>query len=328
MNRLTQDQLQQFNQDGYLVVEGILDPEEDIKILEEEYSAVLDREAKRLQSEGKQTASGDSMSFLERFTCMILEGNLTHQALDICLPPKFEEDTPMHMGPAVFNHILRNPRILDVIEQLLGPEIYSNAVQHIRVKPPQRTVPVEMQNPLLSATGWHQDLGVIDPEADKSEVISVWVAVTEATVENGCLVVIPGSHKGELVPHCPDGEKHGNHQPSTIPDKFLDKGKSRPLPIPQGATIFFQKTLMHSALANESDTVRWSFDLRYNPVGQPNGRSWYPGFVARSRENPDSELRDAIKWKEMWVQARSRMVQTGVAGRPFTRWSPDHPGCA
>ncbi len=328
MKQLSESQLNHFEQNGYLIVEGILDPEEDIKLLEAEYSEVLDREAQKNESSEGELDSGENLPFLERFTTMFLNETVTHQSLDICLPPNFDEDTPIHMGPAVFHRVLRNPRILDIVEDLIGPEIYSNAVQHIRIKPPERKIPLDKHNALITATGWHQDIGVIDPEADHTEVISVWVAVSDATVENGCLVAIPGSHKKGLVQHCRTSPQSVNHALVAIRSDLMHEEKSIPLPVPAGTAIFFQKTLMHAALPNMSDTVRWSFDLRYNPVGQPNGRSWYPGFIARSKNNPESELRDAEEWKEMWLQARSRMVKTGVAGRPFTRWSPDDIGCA
>ena len=328
MSALNETQRKQFERDGYVVVDGILDLETDVPLLEEEYGEVLEREVRRLHSEGKISETYDALPFLERFSRVLSEGVLPFQPFDMCFPPQFDEDTPIHLSPSVFHRVLRNPRILEIVEDLIGPEIYSNAVQHIRIKPPQRTVPDAIHNPLIAATGWHQDLGVIDAEADQSEVISVWVAVTEATVENGCLVVIPGSHRAGLAPHCPEGEKHGNHHPVTIPKEFRNDSGARALPMRAGSAVFFQKTLMHSALPNESDTVRWSFDLRYNPIGQPNGRSWYPGFVARSRAHPETELTDARAWAELWREARSRLVRTGVAGRPFTRWSPDHPGCA
>ena len=45
-------------------------------------------------------------------------------------------DTPFWTGPAVFA-LLRNQAILDAVESLIGPEIYANPVQHVRIKPPE-----------------------------------------------------------------------------------------------------------------------------------------------------------------------------------------------
>ena len=51
-------------------------------------------------------------------------------------------ETPMHHGPAVFE-LLTNPKLLDTVEELVGPEIYSNPVQHVRIKPQQKNIAVK-----------------------------------------------------------------------------------------------------------------------------------------------------------------------------------------
>jgi hypothetical protein len=84
---------------------------------------------------------------------------------------------------------------------------------------------------------------------------------------------------------------------------------------------------MHSSLPNRSDRVRWSFDLRYNPIGQPTGRPAFPGFVARSRREPSSELRDPNGWTELWHAARRRLAEAETAPK-FNRWTADAPVCA
>lgn len=326
---LSDKDIRQFDELGFMTIPGVLDPEEDIKPLVEEYSALLDREIDKQYAAGKLTSRYEDLPFLERFARALCESDMTIQPFDICLTPRFERDTPMHLGPAVFHHILRNPRILDVVEDLIGPEIYSNPVQHVRIKPPESKLRSTKLQPLVSQTPWHQDMGVISDEADKSDIITVWVAVSDVTVENSCLVVIPGSHKTGLAPHCPLSGIVENHKPTGIPDKYLAEGKAVPLPVPAGTAIIFNKKVMHSALPNTTDSIRWSFDLRFNPVGQNTGRSWFPGFVARSRSNPESELRDVEKWGRMWrdfIESATR--DTGTFERSFTRWSPDHPACA
>ena len=73
--------------------------------------------------------------------------------------------------------------------------------------------------------------------------------------------------------------------------------------------------------------IRWSFDLRYNPIGQDSGREVFPGFVARSRKDPASELRDPAAWAELWYQTRRRMV--GGVSEPHHRWwGTNDPTCA
>jgi hypothetical protein len=67
---------------------------------------------------------------------------------------------------------------------------------------------------------------------------------------------------------------------------------------------------MHSSLDNVTeDDVRISFDLRYQPVGQPTGRPAFPGFVARSKARPETVLRDPEAWSQSWSDARARLSE-------------------
>ena len=80
-----------------------------------------------------------------------------------------------------------------------------------------------------------------------------------------------------------------------------------------------------------SDRIRWSFDLRFNPIGQNTGREVFPGFVARSRANPESQLRDPEELRRMWLDCRSRMAKINRADTDdveFRRWKGGHPDCA
>ena len=135
--------------------------------------------------------------------------------LDICLPQKgITDDTPVHCGPAAFG-LLTNPRLLDVVEAIIGPEIYSNPTQHVRIKPSEdclaqdSTIVGE-----ITQTVWHQDLATVMPEADASRILTVWIPVTKTTREPGCLLVAPSSHKRGLVTHCRDlGANYSRHRP-------------------------------------------------------------------------------------------------------------------
>ena len=66
----------------------------------------------------------------------------------------------------------------------------------------------------------------------------------------------------------------------------------------RGTRAATQHTI-HGSLANNSDDVHWSFDLRCNPIGPPTGRDLFPGFVAQSRANPESVLRDQVAWENL-----------------------------
>jgi ectoine hydroxylase-related dioxygenase (phytanoyl-CoA dioxygenase family) len=94
----------------------------------------------------------------------------------------------------------------------------------------------------------------------------------------------------------------------------------------RGDVLFFHPQTKHASLANVSDQIRWSFDLRYVPTGQPHGRPMFPGFVARSRRDPATELRDPVAWADMWHRTRAHLSDREKPS--FNRWTGDFPGCA
>ena len=80
----------------------------------------------------------------------------------------------------------------------------------------------------------------------------------------------------------------------------------------------------HGSLPNRGNRIRWSMDLRYNPIGQHTGRAAFPGFVARSREHPEMELRDAEVWAQEWRDTRERLARENDPA--YNRWPSDDPG--
>jgi len=323
MPALTEEQKNHFQEYGFVVAEGILDLELDIKPVVQEYYDLLDSLIDQWYAEGKLPSRFADQPFGQRLTSVIREsGQAYHQPFDISLPQaNILADTPMHTGPAVF-HLLTSPRLLDAVESLIGPEIYSNPVQHVRIKPPENLVPAHLQNALVTKTDWHQDSGVVLPESDESEILTVWLPITEATTENGCLVVAPGTHRGELLPHCP---AMNNRNQVHIPDKYRQPGQYAAVMQP-GDVLFMHRRTAHASLSNTSDSIRWSFDLRYNPIGQKTGRPWFPGFVARSRSHPETELTQPDAWTTLWQATRAHLASE--ANPVFNRWSAESPYCA
>lgn len=323
MAGLSEAQLSFFEAQGYLLAEGLLDPVEDIAPVIREYEQVLDNLANDLYRQGAISSTCDDLPFGERVTKIYGESGRVHaQYFDFSLPQGgVKEDTPFWAGPAVFN-LLTSPRLLDAAESFIGPEIYSNPVQHVRIKPPEDLTPVNPDTGRiqLGITPWHQDNGVVLPDADETDMLTVWFPLTDASEEQGCLCVIPGSHREGLMHHCP--AEWGLE----IPEKIHARSQALPVPMKRGDVLFLHKHTCHSSLPNKSREIRWSFDLRYNPIGQSTGRGAFPGFVARSKAHPEQVLTDPAAWYTMWRDTRDRLARTD--DRPFNRWSKDHPACA
>ncbi|MEM6824971.1 MAG: phytanoyl-CoA dioxygenase family protein [Pseudomonadota bacterium] len=309
---LSSDKVTEFRETGVLIVEDVLGGDI-LGPVREEYTVLLDE---LIEGWGNPPEIPEG-SFEERAIAAYRAGYDWFQPMDIALPgERITIDTPFHAGPAVFT-MLTAPRLLDLMESLIGPEITSNPIQHVRIKPPASDLRDGEVRAHVGGTDWHQDRGVALEEADTSDVITVWVAVTDATPENGCLTCVPRAET--MLPHCPKTQ-------TTIADGFVDERRAKALPVKAGGVVLLDPLVPHAALPNKTDGIRWSFDLRYNPTGHPTGRAHFPDFVARSRSLPDSELRDWRAWRQMWLDARAT-----CAKRPHIelhRWSGDSPVCA
>lgn len=322
---LTTAQLERFDHDGYLLLRDAIEPGRWFEPILVEYEAVLDRLAAELFAAGRVSGLHRDKPFGERFVAICAESEETNaQYFDFSLPQiNIRHDTPMWHGPAVFD-MLRCQELLDLVEGIVGSEIYSNPVQHVRIKVPESREPRDRLTGELKmgATNWHQDNGVLLPEADATQILTVWFPLRDAGIEHGCLRVVPGSHRRGLLDHCPAGP--GGLQ---VPERVAARDRAIPLPMRAGDVLFIHKLTLHSSLPNLSDDIRISFDLRYSPIGEPTGRSAFPGFIVRSRLRPEDELDDPDQWARMWVEAREQLADFGQ-DRPFNRWSADAPACA
>ena len=278
---LTPEQVAAFREEGVLVAEHLL-ANEDLAPVIAEYEAWIDKRASELQHAGKLARLCADMPFDRRFGALYAQTPEIGEGLDIM----------QARGRAMFA-FLHNARLLNAVEALLGPEITCNPIQHIRAKPPAANSG--------SGTGfynvpWHQDAGVAWEEADASDIITCWLPLVDATVENGCMEVMPGAWKRGFLEHQAEGG-------TTIRPDLLPDIAPRPVPVRKGGVIFMHRYTPHRSTPNYTDTVRWSIDLRYQPSGTPTGRPFHPEFVVRSRARPESVLTSHEEWSRRWVDA-------------------------
>jgi ectoine hydroxylase-related dioxygenase (phytanoyl-CoA dioxygenase family) len=278
---LTEKQVAEFRENGVLVVEDVL-TEADLAPVIDEYAQWIDRRACELAAVGKISDMCEDAPFERRIGLLYAQSPEITSGLDIMFV----------RGPETFA-FLRNERLLDAVESLVGPEITCNPIQHVRAKPPAT----------LSGAGsgfynvpWHQDAGVIWEEADSSNIVTCWMPLVDATVRNGCMEVMPGAWKSGYLEHQAEGG-------TTIRPDLLPAIPPRPVPVRKGGIVFMHRHTPHRSTPNHSEDVRWSLDLRYQPTGEPTGRPFHPEFVARSRQRPDSVLTDHAEWSRRWIDA-------------------------
>jgi len=190
---LSAQQVQEFHDNGVVLAENVV-TDGDLQPVIDELRAWIDHRARQLHSEGKIKQLHEDKPFENRLYYLAEQYPQFNEGLDII----------NIRGRGMFEFLL-NDHLLDAVEQLLGtPEITCNPIQHIRSK---------MYNPQQSggSTGnfpdvpWHQDAGVTWDEADESLILTCWIAMTDATRENGCMEVIPGVARGGYLDHTPDG---------------------------------------------------------------------------------------------------------------------------
>jgi len=301
---------------GYVIAEDVMP----IRVLDSMLDSLAFRAAEYAQqvrrAGGPRSYSSQGLS--EQLINVVKSGEYwPGQVLDISLPQGgIAADTPMFLEPEAFD-FLTEPRLLDVIENFIGPQIWLSPVGHTRLKVPREIAPPG--NIRLGTTVWHQDNGVLLEEADEVDVLTVWIPLNEVTLKNGCLRVLPMPRRSELLEHCGAGRG--------IPASNMPDLAPVDLPIRRGSVVILHKRTVHSALPNvTADEVRISMDLRYQPVEHPTGRPQFPSFLVRGEESTGRPLATWQEWRQGWLNARDRLADKDVG--PFSRWSGHGEGCA
>lgn len=145
------------------------------------------------------------------------------------------------------------PAILDMMEQLLGPDLIlwgSNLFYKRALEGP--------------ATPWHRDgrHWVMRPLV----TASVWIAITDSMLDNGCLQFIAGSHaSGSLGEHY-DATEPGLIFPGTLRADEFDAAAAQDVEVEAGQMILFDAYTIHGARANRGVRPRGGYSLRFMPA--------------------------------------------------------------
>ncbi len=324
---------EKYCDNGYVVVRNLLDRAKDLQPTLDEYATVLDREARAWHAAGELASDYADLPFEERIIKIVAEtGDRIYDYFRIFFnpPSATKADTPLHYGPAIFG-LLTHPRLLDVIAAIIGSEITVNPVNVVRIKAPERYLPPDHNYHVgLTAAWWHQDQSVYSEDINDIDMLTVWLPLTDADKDMGCLQVVPGSHKGDLSLHCISKLQHK----TGIPEMLLGPVRHN-IETKVGDVHFHHRRLQHGSLPNLSDRLRFSFDLRYQPTSQAHGESagvpgqtMVPGFIARSPSHPEREMRDWREWAAYQEEMRQQFMAIDWENTPAAnQFSSDHRYC-
>ncbi|MBI1313089.1 hypothetical protein GC176_17505 [bacterium] len=221
---LTQQQLDQYRETGHLTVEELLSADEVAAALRD----VDDWSREFLASLPEEKRAW----YLERETQSAALRKL---------------DNPVFERP-VFRHMASQPRLLRCVEQLIGPGLRVWFSQ-IFMKPPGGGGPKPV----------HQDNFYFGP-SNLDGVVTVWIALDDATVENGCLYYADRSNKGPVLDHVAPAGEPFNLQ---IPPEVASQYAMTPAPVRSGGVSFHHGNTLHQSSDNRSDRARRAVAFHY-----------------------------------------------------------------
>lgn len=210
---ITQTQVEFFRENGYLIIENGL--------------------------------SGDEIDELRRDTVAICRGEHgSVRGIDPYLPGETDDDVMRnylcihfpHKISACMEHYLAHPVIVDALSHIIGANVKC------------------MQSMLfIKAAGkpgqaWHQDEDFI-PTRDRT-LTGAWIALDDARIDNGCLWVIPGSHKAGILWEMQEqNDPRFDCTEESFGFPYTD-ADAVPVEVPAGAIVFFNGYLLHRSLPN------------------------------------------------------------------------------
>jgi ectoine hydroxylase-related dioxygenase (phytanoyl-CoA dioxygenase family) len=179
--------------------------------------------------------------------------------------------TEPHPKNAFWLEVCRHPRVLDAVESVLGPDLIL-LMSHLIVKQPGDGLPV----------AWHQD-NTYWHSVDGTDVATVWLAIDDADVSNGCMQVIPCTHDG--YPTMEKVSTGSNDLLGLTVDVTEEMTNSAvALEMKAGSLSIHDSYVVHGSDANTSDRRRAAYTMRYanaNTVTVDVDQHWVPVYLVR-----------------------------------------------
>jgi len=210
--------------------------------------------------------------------------------------------------------LVSHPKILDAVEDVLGPDILAWGCS-LFVK--------DAHDP--GFVSWHQDATYWG--LSKPDVLTAWVALSPATVEAGCMKVVPGSHKWNQVAHRDTLDKHNLLTRGQELAVEVNEDEAAYMPLNPGEVSLHHVLIAHGSTPNTTDDRRIGFAIRYirpdvSQVNADKDCAW----LVRGTDNhgnfihetpPDSDMDEAALAEYARImKLRQGILYKGVQGKP------------
>jgi phytanoyl-CoA hydroxylase len=216
-----------YSDRGYAILDGLLSPDE-VAMVNEEALRVCRGERGAIEGAEPAAPGETDDQVFRRYLCIHMPHKISPVTLDV----------------------MRHPAAVEALTRVIGPD----------VKAMQSMLFIKAEG--KPGQAWHQDEFFI-PTRDRS-LTAIWIALDDATVENGCLWAIPGSHRPGVI--YPDREHDDPRFDCTVEayDFPYRDEDAVPLELPRGSALLFNGYLLHRSLPNtQSRGLRRALALHY-----------------------------------------------------------------
>lgn len=314
--QLSEDMVKQFFEEGFVIVENYFLPKE-LDACRNAVDKLVDDLALKLYQAGKVKNLHKELGFNQRLT-------------------KLEEEFPganivLHKQgilPKAMQDLWSNERLLNAIEQLIGPEIAGHPVWNLRTKTPQSAA---------TTVPWHQDVAYLDEDSYNVLTPTAWIPLVDTNEENGCMQVVRKGHiSGKVAKHeCCAGPTWYVMLDEKEMEQTLGVNLKEDVvlcPVPYGGMLLINNLIPHQSLPNISNGIRWSLDLRWQNPEKPWGfYGLKEGVLMRSSKNPvthiDWDSFNALDRNNLQSKAMSKVedeFDTTISGPWMLRWEITH----
>ena len=198
-------------------------------------------------------------------------GDLERYEKEAGQPLDFPEKSKPHLLFDWADQVAHHPAVLDAVEDLIGPDIL---LYHITLWTKEAGAP--------SYVLWHQDGAYFF--LDPAEQVTAWVALSDAPVESGCIRVLPGTHKGDWLPHF-DDEGPNNMIKRGQGIAGFDGETGVPMPLKAGQMSLHHTKVIHASSGNNHNDRRIGVGLSYIPATvKPFGEPQPTALCVRGRD--------------------------------------------
>ncbi|MEZ6132358.1 MAG: phytanoyl-CoA dioxygenase family protein [Planctomycetaceae bacterium] len=233
----TVDEVARFQQDGYIIQRGLI-PDSYVQ-------TILDVTRRDASAHFGDIEYEADVSYPGAPASLDAEGGRTIRRLRHA----FSRDP-------VFSRLVKEDYLLNRLQQLLGPQVVMPLTHHncIMTKHPRYS----------SDTGWHQDTRFWSFKTP--DLVNTWLALGQETLTNGCLKLLPGSHRMTFEPHQLD-EGLFFREDLEQNRALLDSAVTAELSA--GDVLFFHARCFHSATRNYSDRTKYSAVFTFRSLDNP-----------------------------------------------------------